>query len=193
MTRTPKSIFILEGIATSGKTALAKEIEARWQKEGLQYLHIDENRSLMPILENTDPSVAIKFLTTLLDEVFAQSVDAVLFDRLYMTHVFRTHGTLVDFRAIEDRLRVLGATLVLLTVPEAAVMPRIQSAMAHRPTSWSSYVQKKGDAAAIERYYVEQQRELRHFIETSELSSRIFDTTQLSYAKIAEQLLDTNL
>lgn len=180
--------IILEGIATSGKTTIIQQLVATC-KPDVRLKIVPETETLMKIADNTDRSVSIAYLTELIDRVYADDFDVVVFDRLYLSHAFRTHSTMVDFRTIEDRLRPFAPETIFLQVDESAIADRVAKASEHRDPSWKDYIFTKGATIKeVADYYIQQQRNQLSILKGSTLPSRIFNTTDHDYQGIIKQL-----
>lgn len=186
-----KKIIILEGIATSGKTTLKQKLADYFKSVGLNYLVVDEEATLMPILENTEKVASINLLNKVISDSLADTADVIIFDRLYFTHIFRTKSTVEDFVSIENLLASHQVILVLLTIGKTFIRDRVFKAMAHRDKSWSEFVRKKGSDEEIVDYYINQQQELIELTKNSSLKSLILDSTDLNYDKIMQRVIET--
>lgn len=182
-------IIILEGIATSGKTSIQNLLISEFEKRNIDFAVVDENQTLMQILENTDKSVSVKFLLKILNKFFALNKDVLIFDRLYFTHVFRTSSTIDDFAEIEDLLAGHDALLVLLTIDEQKISDRVQSAMLYRGQKWANFVRRKGNDSEIESYYVQQQQFLLKLSSKSRLPHVVENSTAGDFEKITKTIL----
>jgi thymidylate kinase len=181
-------IIILEGIATSGKTTVKNLLISKFEKSGTNFAIIDENETLMPILENTDKKISLKLLTGILNKYFAVEKDVLIFDRLYFTHIFRTASSIKDFAKIENLLSRHNALLVLLIIEEQKISERIKNAMLHRDQKWTNFVREKGNDLDIEKYYIQQQQFLLELLNQSKLSHIIENSTNGNFEEIAENI-----
>src|SRR3989344_1564069 len=181
-------IIILEGIATSGKSSVKNELVKILSSRGLDFLIIGEDETLMPILENTDKHTSLSLLQEVIGKVLNEKKDFIIFDRLFFTHIFRTHSVMEDYRMIEKML-MDEALLVFLKIDEAIIPERIANAQKHREKSWGEYVQKKGTTDEINQYYINQQRTLLKLLEQTQLPYKIYDTTNMEFDSIAEDVI----
>lgn len=179
-------IIILEGIATSGKTTLKEKISGRLIDRNLKFEVINEETTLLPLLNNTDKEISLEFLREILNNALNKDIDVIIFDRLYFTHIFRTKSTLEDFSQIENILLEYDTLLVLLTIQGDQIEQRILGAMKHRDESWNDFVRMKGTDDEIVEYYTNQQKRLLELAQLSKLETLIIDTSNLGYDEIGE-------
>ncbi len=182
-------IIILEGIATSGKTSIKNLLVAEFKKKGMEFSVIDENQTLMPILDNADKDVSIQFLRKILNKALSLEKDVLIFDRLYFTHIFRTASNIDDFSEIEKMLSEHDVLLALLTIDEQKISERIQFAISHRDGRWIKFVRKKGNDAEIEKYYVEQQQLLLGLLNKTRITHIVENSTSGDFEGITEAIL----
>lgn len=123
--------IILEGIATSGKsTIISKVEEANENKVSLKV--VPEEQTLMTIVDNKDLGVSIEYLNKVLSEVYKREHDLVTFDRLHITHAFRTNSNIEDYQDIEEQLLKNSPEIIFLMVQEHAIAERVKIASEHR-------------------------------------------------------------
>lgn len=182
-------IIILEGVATSGKTTLLNKLGQYFQAHGIKYKTVSEEATLMPILENEDKNVSLDLLQGILAEELRGEAEYLIFDRLYFTHVLKTGSTLADFMAVKRVLKEHDCLLVLLTLKEEVIGPRVAASMEHRDASWREFVERKGSPEDIASYYINQQRQLIALARQSSLRVAVYDTTDKQYDEIAEKVL----
>ncbi len=184
-------IFIFEGIASSGKTSTEIEFCNILAKKGLGFSLIKENQTLMPILDNKKPQIAVEFLEKVLDAVLADAGNKILiFDRLYFTHILRTGSSIREFKKIENRIKEYDPLVVFLKIPTPVMIGRLEWAMANRDDEWRNYVAKKGTKSEIFEYYAKQQGELWKLVDSSNLPTAVYDTAGLDFGNIARKLFD---
>lgn len=182
-------IIILEGIATSGKTTIKDLLVSEFKKRKLKFAVINEEQTLIPILENTNKDVSVNFMSKILDKFLALDKDVLIFDRFYFTHIFRTSSKIENFIVIENKLSKYNILLVLLTINEDRISERVQHAISHRDQQWSNFVKKKGNDFEIEKYYIEQQRLLLKLLEETKLRYMIKDSTSSNFEEIVKSIL----
>jgi len=182
-------IIILEGIASSGKTAIKNYLCEYLKNKRLNFIIVEEDESLMPILDNKDPHVAINHLKEAISKYLKKNVDVIIFDRLYFTHVFRTKSELDTFSEIENLIKLHNAKIFLLKIDESQIKNRIFGAMKHRGEKWSQYVKSKGNDEEIVDYYTKQQRKLIELLEQTSLEHETLDTTGKDFESISEKVL----
>lgn len=182
-------IVILEGIATSGKTSVRKEFEKILETKSLKYLFVDESETLMPILHNFDPKISSDYITNILDKYLNLDTDVLIFDRLYLTHLWKTGSDMDMFEGFVEKLKKHKALLCYLEIPEEKIQERIQGAMSHRDEKWAEYVREKGESMLeITDYYTNQQKELLNLLTQISIPYQVFDTADLNFKGIAETI-----
>ncbi len=183
-------IIILEGISTSGKTSVKNELSKTLTKKDISFSVIGEDKTLMPILENTDKNTSIDFLKRVLADTLTTKKSIIIFDRLFFTHIFRTNSGIKDFKEIENILLKYNTLLVLLTVEEDAIDQRIFEAMKYRDAKWKKFIKRKGTKKEIIDYYKNQQKFLRKLINQSALPNLIEDSTDLNFKRISKNIFE---
>jgi thymidylate kinase len=185
-----KKIIILEGIATSGKTTLKDKLVSYFTENNHKVSVIGEDETLMPILHSTEKSVAIELLSKVIKKVVSDDSEVIIFDRLYFTHLFRTHSNTQDFSDIINLLSECNVLIVLLTVEKTSIGNRIFQTMKLRGSGWTEYVKKKGTDEEIIDYYVNQQEKLIELVQESQLQTLTFDTTHGDYDEIKNKIVE---
>ncbi len=181
-------ILILEGIATSGKTTIKNELEKYFSKKGLNYLVVEEDETLMPILHNTDKKISIAHLKKVIKKALAQKKDVLIFDRLYFTHIFRTKSSIHDFKSVENLLKK-SSLLIFLKIDKKRIEKRIFDAIKKRP-KWADYVHKKGNKKDIINYYTNQQELLLKLLKKSSIKHLIYNSTEQNPKNITKDIID---
>ncbi len=180
--------IILEGIATSGKSTVIDQLSSLLSPD-VKLKIVPEAETLMKIVDNTDKYVSIKYLTDLIDRVYSKSFDVVVFDRLYLTHIFRTHSSMADFSVIENMLSKFMPETIFLEVDDAAIAQRVAKASEHREPQWKEYIYTKGQTIdEVADYYIQQQRVQLQNLNASTLPYRIFNTTEHNYKDVIEEI-----
>ena len=182
-------IIILEGIASSGKTTVKNNLLSKFKKDKISCEVIGEEKTLMPILENTDRDISLNFLSNVLEKVLNQDKNVIIFDRLFFTHIFRTASKLSDFKNIENILLKHRVLLILLVIQEEKIAERIFGAMKHRDKKWEEYIRKKGNDKEIVDYYKKQQQFLLKLTKQSNIPHIIEDSTDLNFERIQKTIL----
>ncbi len=185
-------IIILEGIATSGKTSVRNELEKILRARNLEYVFVEENETLMPILHNKDIKVSIEYINTLLNKYIAFKDKVLVFDRLFLTHIWRVSSEINQFKESLEILATNNATICFLQIPEQNISERIKTAMTHRDEGWLNYVKTKGSTEEeVLSYYINQQKKLLDLLEKIPLTHKIFNTSGMDFKKIALEIADT--
>lgn len=182
-------IIILEGIATSGKTTIQNRLVDFFIQNKFSYFLITESETLMPILDNINKQISIEFLKKVIENTLKTKSDYIIFDRLFLTHIFRTNSTAEDFKDIINLIQDNSLT-ILLTIDEDKILDRINHARVHRHKQWNDYVSKKGSDENIYQYYRDQQRFLIHTITNSSLNHQIYNTSNSNFDSIANNIID---
>ena len=181
--------LIIEGIATSGKTTIIGMLENALIGSRKVKV-IPEVDTIMVIEVNTSKQTSINHLKKLIDITYKSSDDIVIFDRLYLTHIFRTNGTIDDFMDIEEMLKQFSPINVYLKVDEKVIADRVKSAAGNRQPEWKQYIKTKGsDYHEIANYYISQQRNQLRLLTDSKIEYKIYDTTNHNYEEIVEDIL----
>ncbi len=186
-----KKIIIFEGISTSGKTSVIGELECVLRGRKINYKIIDESETLMPIIDNTDKNVAISFLKEIISKYIFESIDLLIFDRLYFTHIFRTHATIADFSEVEDMLLTYKTHLYVMYIDDERIPERIEYSLNVRDRTWRSYVLKKGTRDEIYEYYISQQKRLTELAKNSNIPSTVVNTSEMHFDTIAKNIANT--
>jgi thymidylate kinase len=183
-------VIILEGIATSGKTSVKNKLVEILAARQENFSIINEEESLLPILNNTDRKISIALLKKIISEALNSDKKIIIFDRLFFTHIFKTGSSVEEFKEIENML-VSCSLLVFLKIDESKIPERIERARQHREKEWVEYVNKKGNNEEIFQYYINQQRLLLELINQTSLNYKIYDTTDMDFDDIANDILKT--
>lgn len=153
---------------------------------------IPEVDTIMVIEGNTSKQTSINHLKKLINITYKSSDDIVIFDRLYLTHIFRTSGTIDDFMDIEEMLKQFSPINVYLKVDEKVIDDRVRLAAQHRRPEWKQYIKTKGsNYHEIADYYISQQRNQLKLLSESKIEYKIYDTTNHNYEEIVEDILDS--
>lgn len=181
--------IILEGIATSGKSTIINKLKSAFP-ESQKVKVVPESETIMAIVDNTHKGVALSHLKSVIKDAYKTPSDVVIFDRLYLTHVFRVGGTLNDFASIEDLLTPHEPTTVYLEVDEAAIPHRVEIASRHRDPSWKDYILTKGQTfTEIADYYIKQQRNQKQLLNDSKIPNKTCNTTSHDYETVVRKIL----
>ena len=181
-------ILILEGIATSGKTTIKKKLAEILNRKGFSFSVIEEDKTLMPLLDNFDRQVSLDLLKNVIGAALNEDRDFVIFDRLFFTHIFRTKSSIDDFGEIENLIRD-NALLIFLKIDEERIPERIANARRQRDPRWNEYVSKKGTVEEVNDYYINQQRILLALLDQTSLKFEIFDTSDMNFDEISKRIL----
>lgn len=180
-----KNLIILEGIASTGKTTIEKLLTERIQNSTI----VTENEILMPLIDNKDARAAHQHLNEILERVISLDKQTIIFDRFHLTHAFRTNTDLKKFEKIEEyMLNNFKSLLVLLTIEEGVIQPRIIESQEIRGSRWA-----KGKQGSIEdkvSYYTDQQQKLKTLIAKSKLPALLLDTSKKEWKKCTQMILD---
>ena len=186
-------IIILEGIATSGKTTIKNDIIKYFNKHNYTYSIVEEDETLMSILDNVDENIAKNHLKKIINVYFTKEKDYLIFDRLYFTHIHRTNSNITHFKEIEDLIINKKGKVIFLKINEIEIEKRIFNAMKHRSEKWNKYVLSKGNKEEIIQYYINQQKNLLNYLEKSNVNSMIIDTTKMNFGEITSEIIKSQL
>lgn len=182
-------ILIIEGIATSGKTTVINNLKKLLSEKKISCSIIDEGQTLMPILKNRDKDANLIFIETLLKKVLKSKKDVLIFDRLYLTHIYRSTSDPKDFIPVTKLLMPYKPIFILLTVKGEKIMERIYETAKVREYSWLEFIQQKGkNEEEVAGYYIEQQEKFIELLNNIEFESVRFDTTDNNFAQISKEI-----
>ena len=182
--------LIFEGIASTGKTTIENELIKLLNANNISNTHISEDITLMPLLDNLDPKISIEFLNNILDKIYRQDDQIVIFDRLFFTHIIITNSNIETFKQIEDKLILFNPTLVFLKIEESKIPERIRWAMEHRDSKWLEHVRAKGTDEEIFAYYKNQQQKIASLVNQTSIPTITFNTTNLDFEKVAREIFE---
>lgn len=190
-------MLIVEGIATSGKSSLIKEIIALLGRDTVRVY--SESETHIPIMEDRN-QLHIEFFKDLIRDAQKSNADLIIFDRLHFTQAFRAKAGIVQYAEVEDLLLGQNTLVAYLQVDEPAIKsrvefssehPRVALASEHSGQSWGEYIKAKGQSfEEIAAYYADQQRRQMELLKQSKLESRILNTTHHEYSVIASQIIN---
>jgi thymidylate kinase len=180
--------IVIEGLSTSGKTTIANKVASLCEGKNLDCRIIDENTTLMPILQNRDPKVSSDHILSILKQAYSENHDLVIFDRLHLTSIAITDSSIDDFDEIEDILKKHETILVFLEIDEDKIESRIFDSLEYRGEWWREHLAKKGDRADVMKHYRDSQKKLFVQLKRTKLSKMIFNTTSEKYDDIAKEV-----
>lgn len=186
-------VLIIEGIPTSGKSSVTKEI---FKLLGEDHVRVyGEPETHIPIM-NKPGELHIEFFKSLLQDSIESDADLVIFDRFHFTQAIRAKASIGEYSEIEDLLAGQKTLVVYLQVDESAIADRIRLTAERRDKErvedfqWGEHFQSKGETSdEIAKHYATQQRNKMELLNQSKLRSRIFNTTQHKYKAIASQII----
>lgn len=181
------TLFIFEGIATSGKSTIIQQLKA--SLSSLRLTVVDEAETHIPIMKETGNN-HINFFTNLVNQKLANDSDLVIFDRLYLTQAFRSKSGIVSYKQVEELILPHNPLTVFLRINNESIADRIYKASKHREAAWEKYIKRKGQSIEqIAEYYSAQQSYQLELLKTSSVPYKIFDTTQHKYQEITKELM----
>jgi thymidylate kinase len=182
-------ILIIEGIAASGKTTIINSLQILLSEKGVDFLVIDEKQTLMPILKKRDKENNLEFTRELLKNVLKNKKEIIIFDRFYLSHVYRSGCQVKDFESGSELLRPFNPVFVLLTIDKNKIKKRVFDTAKHRNLSWSEFIKEKGkDEDEIAEYYIDQQNDFLKLVQDIEFESIEFDTTDYDFDKVSREI-----
>jgi thymidylate kinase len=180
-------VFIFEGIATSGKSTLIRQL-----KDSLAHLRlsvVDEEETHIPIMNEVEDS-HVDFFINLINQKIASNSELVIFDRLYLTQAFRSKIGIESYKQVEELLLLHNPLTIFLRVTDEAIADRVYKASQHREASWEDYIKTKGQTIEqIAEYYSNQQSNQLELLKSSIIPYKIFDTTSHKYQEITEEIV----
>jgi thymidylate kinase len=187
-------ILIVEGIPTSGKSSLIKNI-SKLLKEN-KVVVFGEPNTHIPIMDEPE-GLHIEFFKSLLQQAVKSKADLVIFDRFHFTQALRAKASISNYSEIEDLLAKQKTLVVYLQVDDSAIANRIRLTSERRDKDpaehfqWGEYFKKKGNSfEEIAKHYAAQQQDQMELLKQSKLPSRIFNTTHHEYKTIANQIIN---
>lgn len=190
-----KKILIVEGIATSGKSSLIKELIDLLGENKIRVY--SESETHIPIREDTE-KLHIKFFRSLLKDAYESELGIIIFDRLHFTAAFRAKANINQYTEIEDLLLEHNTLVAYLKIEESAIKervefysknPRVALSTEHDGESWGEHIKTRGQSFnEIAAYYIGQQRSQLERLKYSKLKNLIFDATNNDYKAIASQI-----
>jgi thymidylate kinase len=182
-------IIILEGTSTGGKTTLAHLIDQKLQKTSKKSFIIDENQTLIPILNNNDPQTAMDHLINIIKTSASKNVDYLIFDRLHLTPAAITNSSIKTFAEVENLLAQYQPLLISINIDEDKLVARIYEALKHRGPSWAAHVDKYGKKEDVTKHYLGAQRKVIKLFEDSKLPKLAINATNNNYEEIADEII----
>ena len=180
--------IILEGIATSGKSSLSKQLRSILNGK-LKIKIASEDETHEPIMEKKE-SLHTDFYLEQVNRFVAEYPDVLIIDRFYLTQAFRSKASLKQYENVEKALRPYNPVTIFLRVEPSAIVNRIDKAVQHRGEEWANYVASRGRSREEQSaYYIAQQKTLLNLLKESTLPYRIFDSTTGNYEAIAEKII----
>ena len=186
--------MIVEGIPTSGKSSVIKEISELIGKDRVRTY--GEPETHVPIMDKPE-GLHIEFFKSLLKNAAKSNAELAVFDRFHFTQAHRAKSGIDKYSEIEDLLAKQEVLVVYLQVDDSAIAGRIRVAAEHRDKErvenfqWDEYFKTKGktyDDTA--QHYAAQQRNQMELLKQSRLKSRIFNATHHEYDAIANQVVN---
>lgn len=180
------TILIFEGIATSGKSTIIKDLVDALADTKIRIAHEDETH--VPIMQATSEK-HIEFFKDLITKLTNENNDVLIFDRLYLTQAFRAGCRIAEYQEVESLLSNYSTTTIFLKVDPAAITDRIAKAAEHRESNWAEYLKTKGKSAEqIGQYYIDQQAKQLGLLKDSILRYKTFNTTHHEYQEIIKEI-----
>lgn len=178
--------MILEGIATSGKTTLLKLLKDKLSS-GYVVETFSEEITLMPLVENKFPKIALSHLRKLVSKFLKSKAQFIITDRFHFTQIFRTGNHDKYFKDLERYLlKNFNILVVLLLVNENMIKKNITDSLKIRKT-WAKG--KKGTISEKTTYYKDQQRKLKEIATQSELPVLKINTTDKNWNSYLSKIL----
>ncbi len=187
-------ILIIEGVPTSGKSSIIKNISELLGEDQVRVY--GEPETHIPIMDKAE-GLHIEFFESLLQDAIESGADFVIFDRFHLTQAVRAKVSIGEYSEIEDLLAKQKTLVVYLQVDESTIADRIRLTAERRDKDpdehfqWGEYFMTKGKTFdEIANHYVTQQRNQMELLKQSKLKGRIFNTTNHEYKVIANQIVN---
>jgi len=176
------TVLLIEGVVATGKTTLLVELQKTdlWQSLPTKFVlseHYTE-RVLELTAPDTDARLQLlsrhvntaEYLHTLWSSSrFKDQVEYrphMLCERFHLTHAAQIND-FEPFRSLDERLKAVGAVLLLLYHPEQALLTRIKDTIPIRPPKWQRWLNSLGNEEDIARYFLSlQYRSMSFFYES---------------------------
>ncbi|GEM_PF-1592692 len=182
-----KSLFIIEGIATSGKTSIITLLTKEIGKTHSVKI-VEEAETLMPLIDNVSKKTALRHLKIIIGKMKRSKKDVIIADRFHFTHAFRTKSAISIFLEIEKELASnFNCLIVVLAIDLRTLRKRILRTDSIRGDAWS-----KGKKGMIEdriTYYSSQQKILLEFTKKTSLPAQVYNATDMNWKRIVHSIV----
>lgn len=180
------NIYIIEGIATSGKSTITQGlVKALSDKRVTLVTESETHESIM----DRKNEVHVSFFMNLVTSKMNENPDLLIFDRLYLTQAFRAQTDLDAYGVVEQKLLKHKVMTIFLKVKEGTIATRVAKATEHRNPEWTKYVSTKGSSSdEIAEYYIQQQKSQLTLLKSSHIPYKICDTSDHEYDEIIREL-----
>lgn len=187
-----RTIIIIEGITTSGKTTVFTNLERYAEEHNLSAFFISEDKTTKPYLDSTNLEYNKSALHKLVKDAISKNVDLLVFDRLYFAHTFKTGGKTEDFIEIESLLAKNNAKMFFLEISQESIEKRIIESMSYRYRGWVRYVMDRadGDRKKVTDFYLNRQIESKNLFNKCTLEKYILNTENQNYVAITREIID---
>ncbi len=186
-----KDLFIIEGIATSGKTSIITLLAKELSKTRSVKI-VTEAETLMPLIDNVSKKTTLRHLTTIIGKMKRSKKNVIIVDRFHFTHAFRTKSNISHFLEIEKELaKHFDCLVVVLSIDLRTLRKRILRTDSIRGDAWS-----KGKKGAIDdriRYYSDQQKILLEFAKKTSLPLQVVNSTDMDWERIVYDIIEKSL
>lgn len=183
---------IFEGISSSGKTSVSMNLCRFCDERHIDYSFVKEAQTIMPMIDNEDPAEAVRFLAELLEQELSTDKPLHIFDRLHVSHGFKTGNTIAPFSQIESELKRVNALLVVIRVAEEEIESRIREAIKYKDPKWGEYmIRKHGSIEAIGAFLAERQRNIEKMAQESQLDKLVLTINEYDYVRPTRRIIDT--
>lgn len=183
-----KKFVIFEGITSAGKTTLVKKLKSELEKSHSVYM-IPQHKTLVPILENESPELAVDFLKDHLKKAEEKGTDFTIADRFHYTHAFRTDSSVEDFIEIEDYLEYrFDPKAVFLRINQEVVRERIKETKRIRGNDPREEYAGGIKFGAQIQYFKEQQSQLLQIAQESSLPILSLNTTEKEWSEYLKDI-----
>lgn len=182
-------IIILEGMSTSGKTTVQKELALLLDHTGINFQIIEQNFGL-PKETYDDPNSnnSLQFLLKFLQN-HCEHDKIIICDRLNLSHAAITDYSDEQFKLIDKELNNYDPLLVFLKINETEIPQRLREAVDHRGQQWVDELEKRGGTFEERaKWFMDTQRKVEGLFNQSGLPKIMFNTTDKDFKRIAEEI-----
>ncbi len=182
---TSKTILILEGLQSSGKTILAEKLVETLQPK-YRVRIFDEDETLTPIRNETRPEMWLRHYLQIVETIENSNEEIFILDRFHLTKWDLAIPYL--YEPLEAGLAKHSSSLFLLTIPCNKIERRMRDTQAYRGPAWKLNSDGKSFTEEAERSCATQEI-LREYLQHSILPSREIGTDDKDWVGYVDEML----